>query len=208
MKDWITIPADQAQGAIDAKQEKEVNFTINIPANADPGGHYAAIFAKQVVKTPSGATQLGVANRVGALVLVSVPGIVTKTAEITQFSYPKVVWKTPTEFTMKVKNTGTVHYDSKGQVELKSLLGKVQTVDVGTHTVIPQNSRNYAGTWTKKYPFGYYKLTASAVDGNGSPVTSTGVLWAIPLIIVIPIFIVLVVLIWLIIYLRRHVKFK
>lgn len=208
LKDWITIAAVDREGTIAAGDKRMIQFSIDIPEGADPGGHYAALFAKQITKTPEGISVLGVQNRVGALVLVTVPGIVTSTAEITDFTYTKFFWKDPAEFTMKVKNTGTIHYDSTVKVTLTSLLGKTSEVDLGKHTIIPSFSRDYVGKWAKNYPFGYYKVSATATDGSGNLITTSGALWALPVMIVIPAVILLVLVIWLIVYLRRHLRFR
>ncbi|MCL5407697.1 MAG: hypothetical protein M1429_04335 [Patescibacteria group bacterium] len=206
LADWFTFDAPK-EGTIPPNKDKEINFTIQIPQGAEPGGHYAAIFAREVKKSPTGQAEVGIASRVGALVLVSVPGQTSKTAEITDFTYPKFVWRGPNEFTMKVLNTGTVHFDSQANVELKSIIGTTTNVDMGKHTLIPKNTRSYIGNWATKYPFGYYKVTAKAINGNNQPITTTGVIWAIPLIIVIPIIIILIIIILLIKYIRKHYRY-
>lgn len=221
LADWITFD-DQAEGKLAAKKEKEIIFTISIPEGAEPGGHYAAVFAKQIKKTAEGKTELGVSSRVGTLILVSIPGATSKNAEITEFRAPKLVLKGPIEclkdssdpnkvalgscFTMKVKNTGTVHFDSKGTVEIRSLFGQVSTVDLGTHTIIPQNIRSFFGGWDKKYPFGYYRLTATATDGEGKPITATAAMWAIPLIIVLPALVIIIIIIMVWRFVKRNYK--
>lgn len=206
LADWFTFDSPK-EGDIPARKDKEINFSITIPKGAEPGGHYAAIFAREIKKTPTGQSEVGIASRVGVLSLVSVPGDTTKTAKLIDFTYPKFIWRGPTDFSMKVENTGTVHYDSKGNVELKPLLGKTTNVDMGTHTLIPNNVRSYAARWASKYPFGYYKVTASAFDGNGQIMTKTGVIWAIPIIIVIPVIIALILLILVIKYIRKHYRY-
>ncbi len=203
---WITVPADQT-GTILALGEKNITFNIAAPANAEPGGHYAAIFARQVKKTATGQTEIGIASRVGTLILVTIPGNAKKGAEITEFTSPKVVWKGPVDFTMKVKNSGNIHFDSTGTVAIKSMFGGTTTVELGTHTILPDNSRNFSGVWSSKYPFGRYQITATATDTDGNPMTTTAVLWAVPLVIVIPVIIILIVIILVVKYLKRHLKF-
>lgn len=207
LKDWISVKASsEKEGIISPKQTKDIAFEINVPKGAEPGGHYAAIFAKEVKKNAEGKTELGVASRVGTLVLVSVPGDVSKTAEIKNFSAPNLVWHGPVDLSMKVANTGSVHYDSEAKVTAKSMFGKEYVIDLGKHTIIPNNERSYTGSWQSRYPFGRYVLTASATDGNGNLVTTQSIMWALPLIIVIPVIIGIILLIWVIIYMRRHVK--
>jgi len=203
---WITIEKDQT-GTVLPSEEKSISFTITAPSDAEPGGHYAAIFAKQVKKTAEGQTQLGISSRVGTLMLVTIPGEVQKSAEIVEFISPKSVWKGPVDFTMKVKNTGNIHFDSTATISVKSMFGKIAKVDMGTHTILPDNLRNFAGTWTSKYPFGRYSVSAVATDANGDSMTKTAVIWALPLVIVVPVLVALVILVWIVFYLKKHLKF-
>lgn len=207
LKDWFTFDSPLT-GEIPANKDQTINFTVAIPVGAEPGGHYAAIFAREIKKTATGQTVMGVASRVGALVLVSVPGDVTKTVQIDELTYPKFVWRGPTDLRMLVQNTGTVHYDSPGTVELKNMLGRTSTVDMGTHTLIPKSPRLYIGNWATKYPIGRYTVTAKALDGDKQAVTKTAVIWALPLIIVIPALIILILLIIIIKYIRKHYQFR
>lgn len=207
LMDWITFSAPK-EGVLKPGEEKEINFAVSVPNGAEPGGHYAAIFVKEVRKTPEGQVEIGISSRVGTLLLVSVPGETKKGARLFDFSFPKFVWKGPISFSMKVENSGTIHYDSKGEVSIKPILGTTAKVDMGTHTIIPKNTRDFEGKWNKKFPFGYYTLTASATDGNGQPITTTGVLWAIPLMIVLPAIVGLILIIIIIKYIKRHFQFR
>lgn len=206
LADWFTFDSPK-EGTLAPGKEQEINFTITIPTNAEPGGHYAAVFSRETSSPSAKTSQINVASRVGALVLVSVPGITTKTAALKDFSYPKFVWRGPNELTMKVANTGTIHYDSPATATLKNVFGTTTTVDMGTHTIIPSSERSYVGKWATKYPFGYYKVTASALDGNKNAVTTTGVIWALPLIIVIPLIVLIILIIVLVKYIKKHFKY-
>jgi hypothetical protein len=204
--DWISFLTEK-EGVVKAGKEKEIQFKIDVPKNAEPGGHYGAVFVRETRKTPSGeGAQLGVASRVGALILVSVPGTVTKGGKIIEFDAPKFAWKGPIDFVMRVQNTGTVHYDSKAEVEIKPILGKVSKVGLGTHTIIPKFIRIFKGSWDKKYPFGYYELTGKATDGDGKIMTASATMWAIPLVIVLPVVFALIIFILVIRYIRRHYR--
>ena len=199
LTDWIQITDADKTGQIQASGKKEIEFKITVPAGAEPGGHYAAIFVKQVKKDEQGRTQLGVSSRAGLLVLVSVPGNVKKTGAIESFSYPKLIWQGPSNFDMRVKNSGTVHYYSTAKIEFQPMLGKTQIAELGTHTILPGNVRKYDGSWMNKYPFGYYRIKATATDGNGEEMIVEGGLWAIPLVIIIPV-LVGAILLWVLLH--------
>lgn len=206
--DWVTFP-DGDKGSIEVGKSKEVNFVISLPATAEPGGQYGAIFAKQTKPLIEGANQVGVAARVGALVLISVPGQTTSGAQILDFKAPKFVWRGPVDFKAKVQNTGTVHYDSKVTASIQNLIGSPIKLDLGTHTILPKSIRAYEATWSSKYPFGYFKITPTTTDGDGNIVSGAVVImWAIPLIIVIPIIITLILLVLIIGYFKRHFKYQ
>lgn len=207
LADWITF-SSQKEGILQPGEEKEVDFSVSVPNGAEPGGHYAAIFVKEVKKTPEGKVEIGISSRVGTLLLVSVPGETKKDARLFDFSFPKFVWKGPINFSMKVENTGSIHYDSKGAISIKPLLGTTATVDMGTHTIIPKNVRNFEGTWNKKFPFGRYTLTASATNGDGQPVTTTGTLWAIPLYLVISAIVAIILITLIVRFVKKHVKIQ
>lgn len=206
LADWIEFESSTKEGTINPGLEKEINFSISIPVGAEPGGHYAAVFAKQIKKNAEGKTELGVSSRVGTLILVSVPGDVSQSAQITEFNYPKFVWTGPVSFKAKVENTGTVHYDSNVKLTADPLLGSDKEVDLGTHTVLPANTRVFDGKWDNKYPFGYYKLTATATAGDGDAAVATGLLIAIPLVVVLPVLAGLILMVYLIKYVKSHVK--
>jgi len=204
---WFFFNQDE-KGEIAPGKDKEIGFTVSVPKDAEPGGHYAAVFGREVKDVPAGQSQMGIVSRVGTLILISVPGDVKTGAEITEFKAPKYVFSGPIDFSMKVKNTGTVHYDSVGFVAIKPLVGKESKFEIGTHTILPQNIRNFEKQWTKKYPFGYYKMTPQATDGAKKEVTAAAItVIAIPLVIVIPIIVGLIILIMAAIYLKKHLRF-
>lgn len=206
--DWVKFPNGD-KGSIEVGKSKEVNFTISVPADAEPGGHYGAIFAKQTKPLIEGANQVGVAARVGALTLISVPGKTTQGAQILEFKAPKFVWKGTINIKMRVQNTGSVHFDSNAIAKLQNIIGEPTSLDMGTHTLLPKNIRVFEATWQKKYPFGYYKITPTATDGDGNIVSGAAVtIWAIPLVIVIPIIIFLILLILIVGYFKRHFKYQ
>lgn len=203
---WVTFP-DGSSGTIAPLKSKEVPFTVNVPQNANPGGNYGAVFAREVKKNTEGQNTVSIANRVGALVLGAVAGDVTNGIQISEFTAPKIIWKGPVNLDMRVQNTGTVHYDSKATISFRSILGNTSEVDLGTHTILPNNIRSYEGIWSKKYPFGPYTVTATALNGSNQLATTTVTMWAIPLTLVIPVIIGLIILIIIFVYFKRHFRF-
>ncbi len=206
LADWIIV-TENGEGELAPGEAVEIKFNIEVPTTAEPGGHYAALFAKQSNEvTSSGGNQVGVVSRVGSIILVSVPGDVKKTASITTFIAPKIVWWGPVPFFMTVENTGTVHYDSVAKVELDPWFGGNKTIEMGTHTIVPKNQRDYEGEWENIIPFGYYKVAASATDGDGKTELVKTSFIAIPLIIVVPLILLILIIYLLVRYFRRNFR--
>ena len=206
LTDWIKF-ADPTSGILQAGEAKNVRFSIDVPVGAEPGGHYGAIFAKTSNLTTAGKSEVAINSRVGCILLITTPGEMEKSAEITEFNPPRFIWSGPTDLRVLVKNTGTVHFKSAVNVEIQPLLGSKSTISMGEHTVIPNNERAFEAKWGKKFPFGFYKLSAIAEDGNGNLISETVTVWALPLIILIPALILIILLFWMISYLKKHIVF-
>jgi len=205
LSSWIEF-LGEVSGQIAAMDSIDVNFVIDIPENAEPGGHYAAIFAKQTNEPEEGNTEIGVSSRVGTLILVSVPGDVSKEVKISEFDPPSFLWRGPVDFTMKVENIGSVHYDSEATITIEPILGTDSEIAMGTHTIIPGNARNYEGSWNKRFPFGRYKAIAQATNGDGEVISTEKVIWALPLEIVIPALLLLIIIIWTVKHLKKKYR--
>jgi hypothetical protein len=215
---WFSFP-NGTEGVLASGQSEKIKFTITIPSTAEPGGHYAGVFMKKNTAISETSNEVAINTRIGVLFLINIPGNETKTGIVKDFNFPKIVWKGPVNFSFKVRNTGTTHYDSKGKIDIASIFNQKMSADFkyteeikkydDTHTVLPNTERLYEATWNNKYPFGRYKVIASAKDGNGKDISSeTGIVWAIPLVIVIPALAALILIILLTIYLRKHLQFK
>lgn len=85
LSNWITV--EDQNITLAPKETREINFTLQIPNNAEPGWHYAAIFFSPGVP---GWAQVAVVQRLWVLVLVNVPGEVKIDGNVKNFE----IWKT------------------------------------------------------------------------------------------------------------------
>lgn len=84
LSNWIKIEDENITLA--PKESKEINFSVSVPKNAEPGWHYAWLFFSPW--TPAWA-QVAVVQRLWVLVLVNVPGEVKIEWNLKSFK----VWK-------------------------------------------------------------------------------------------------------------------
>jgi zinc-ribbon domain len=69
---WISI--DTPEFTILPGSEKTINFTITVPTNATPGGHYGAVFFKNPNSEVATSGNIGIDVDYGVLILVNVTG--------------------------------------------------------------------------------------------------------------------------------------
>lgn len=183
MTDWIGI--DQGAIALEPYGERKLSFTIDVPQDASPGGHYAAIFFSAILDTEGG--NVGSIPRVGSLVIMNVRGDVEKSGELLSFNAPFFVRSGPVVFSFSFLNTGTTHYENSGQITLRNMLGQKTVISSEKKFVYPGIQRDIQAVWERKYPTGIYFAKASIADGEGNTYNKSRLLFALPLVIFLPV---------------------
>lgn len=80
LSSWITI--SEASVTLAAWEEKTVNFTINVPSDATPGGKYGAVLFKNDNSAWSGSGNIGINVDYGVIILLEVKGDIIVDIEI------------------------------------------------------------------------------------------------------------------------------
>jgi hypothetical protein len=135
-------------------QQKKIKFNIKIPKNAEPGGHFAAIFWGS---TPgSGSGQISVGTKTGLLVLLTVNGDVKQSAGLVDFQIRNHQWgfkQLPVSFQYRFSNQGGDRVKPVGNVVVRSILGwRVKKVNANPFdgNVLPNTTRKFITDWTKR----------------------------------------------------------
>lgn len=124
LSNWMKIENENITLA--KGESREVRFTIKVPKNSEPGGHYGAIFFSPGVPKDS---QVSVVQRLGVLVLINVPGDIEIRGELVGFQVGKKTWENtftetrefsefPIAFGTRFKNAGNTHLKATGKIEL------------------------------------------------------------------------------------------
>jgi hypothetical protein len=197
---WISF--DQTKLALTPQQEIEFQYTIKVPANAEPGGHYASVLFASQPPSPTGeTTQVALASMVGSLILGTVSGNIVEKADVEEFdSNGKFFLKPPVNFTLRINNTGNVHFAPQGQISIKNWGKTVSTQDINPQkgNILPNSIRRfdglkYSGKW---YSFGKFNVSLAATYGSkNAPLTGNFSFWIIPwwLITIVVIIIALII---------------
>ncbi len=148
---WIKIEAGPI--TLDRGARQTVPFTITIPAQAEPGGHYASIFFGTA---PPAGSQVSIQSKLGALVILRVAGQVKESASLvgieldggrTKFN------RLPTSFIVRVRNSGNVHLRPAGEIVITNMFGSAAArlpVNDLKGAILPNSIRRFETTWAKK----------------------------------------------------------
>ncbi|MBP6858174.1 MAG: hypothetical protein KBC11_03255 [Candidatus Pacebacteria bacterium] len=149
---WITT--EQASITLAAGAQKEIEFKIAIPKDAEAGGYFAAIFWGT---SPGGAPgQVSIGTKTGLLILLSVNGDVQEQAGLVDFSLHNNdhFYKTlPVGFQYRFSNQGGDRVKPEGDVVIRSILGwTAKKIDANPNNgnVLPGTTRKFLPEWSKR----------------------------------------------------------
>mgnify|MGYP001560033360 CR=1 FL=1 len=149
---WITT--EQASINLAPGIQKEIEFKINIPKDAEPGGHFAADFWG--TSPGRGSGQLTIGTKTGMLVLLSVNGELREQAGLVDFDLhnSKNFYKQlPVGFQYRFSNQGNDRVKPAGSIIIRSILGwTVKKVDANPFdgNVLPGTTRKFNPEWSKR----------------------------------------------------------
>ncbi|MCL4392955.1 hypothetical protein M1145_02345 [Patescibacteria group bacterium] len=119
---WILI---QKYAILYPFKNTKIPYTINVPANASPGGHYLSI----MVQRSSNTTHNKIIQSLGSLIILTVNGRLISTGFIKNFSATKnIYFNNPINFNLKFSNTGNVQYAPFGFITVKNIFGNTVLV--------------------------------------------------------------------------------
>jgi len=205
LKRWVRI--EPAEFTLEPKEQKFVDFIIEVPGNAEPGGKYGSVLATTGGVMGDKLTGTTIAQKVGALLLLTISGPVQESLTVKEFSAPHFLEYGPVPFLIRFENIGTVHVRPRGFVTITDWRGKkVADVEFPQMNVIPNAVRKVEAKWDCKWLFGRYTATLVGSYGTANLPFEPPVLtfWVFPWKIALGIFsIILLVLIFFFLTRRR-----
>ncbi len=215
---WINIKKEPY--TISPEQSLEIPFTIEVPFDAPPGGHYAAVLVStqppsETADTPSVITSQAVTS----LFFVRIEGDVQELGTIREFRVlDRVIPRPEAEFSLRFENKGNVHLQPRGDIVIQNMWGTVRgTIPVNYQTnfgnVLPESIRDFTFSWKSDFEIsdiGRYKAIATLAYGDGEMKNTSSVayFWIIPvqatLITLIVILLFVYAIVWMVkAYIRR-----
>lgn len=191
VRDYLSFT--ETQFVLPHARRARVPVTVSVPADAEPGGYYGSV----LLTTTSNRTDLdngmgargaaAVVSRIGVLFFITVPGDVEKDGALESFSLrgdQQFFLKGPIAFQMLFRNSGNVHLNPFGQIEIRNILGRtVDRVVVEPWFALPDSLRLREVIWEQNGLIGRYTAVASVNRGyDGIVETAEVTFWVVPVV--------------------------
>lgn len=187
--EWITSDKELV---IPPEQTLELPFTITVPQNAAPGGHYAAIMiSTKPLVDENNKTKVQTAQSISSLLFMRVTGDITENSTVRSFRTSHYLLSKPeATFELRIENKGNVHVQPQGEIKIFNMWGKERgVIPVNQQTlfgnVLPNSVRKYAFTWSSEWSItdiGRYTAVATLAYGVDTRqfMTADTAFWIIP----------------------------
>jgi hypothetical protein len=211
---WMQFSSEPI--TLQPKARANLPFSITVPNDGQPGGHYGAILLSKDPPSDTEGSSVGLGSRLASIMLLNVSGEVVEKGTVEEFGFMNgktIYTHLPVNFYLRFKNEGTTHLRPTGNAFIKNMFGRQSAsiqVNKDFASVLPGSIRKFFFDWSKSGTnensselmneiknFGFGKYTASVVLTYGKDnklAYSERTFWVIPWMLIIVAFIVLVIL--------------
>lgn len=219
VKTWVSSITGFTLASHDSK---DIQVQINVPMNAEPGGHYGIVrFSGSTPDVSSNGVGLSASAGVLLLIRVGSDDQIVEQAELAEFftqqndSRSWFFENGPIDFVTRIQNKGNVHVKPSGSIEVRDMFGGLTSkIDINTQNpksnVLPDSIRRFDSELTNQWMFGQYTATLTMGYGTkGQAITNTIKFWVVPykliLVVLLVIFTIGFVLKRMVIVYNRHI---
>ena len=138
---------------LESGKRSVVPYSIIIPQNAEPGGHFAAIFFGSQAPGTQGGGEVSIGGKIGVLVLLRVSGEVAEGGGLLEFiakDKQRFFSALPVTFTYRLNNTGGDRVVPLGEIKIKNTLRLTSATFLANKnegSVLPGSARKFEVTW-------------------------------------------------------------
>ena len=146
---WVQV---DPQVTLKKGEKRQVHFSVSVPAGADPGGYFAAIFMSTVPPEANGGSGVSVGAKVGMLLLLRVNGEIKEGGGVLSFGLKDSWWNTakPVTFMYRFNNAGSDRVNPTGEIVVRNIFGLrsvVLSANPTSGNVLPSSTRRFEIVW-------------------------------------------------------------
>jgi hypothetical protein len=192
LRRWVVTPQEFD---LKSQETRTIAVPIQVPANAEPGGHYGVI--RFTGTSEGGSNDVSLAASIGSLVLLQVSGDIRQEAAVEDFYTAGVNFdkqsffeSTPLQFVTRIRNDGNIHVKPTGTVTVTDSFGNdISSLRINgdpndekqqPRSILPQSVRRFDTALQDKQLFGRYEATLDLTYADGKTLQQTTHFWVIP----------------------------
>lgn len=146
---WIKT---DSQVTLKPGERKIIPFSVAIPQNAEPGGHFAAVFWGSTPPQAQEGGQVAIGAKVGILLLLKVAGETEEAGGLLEFRTDggRILTSLPITFTYRFSNDGGDRIKPEGTITIKNTFGFTSAIvdaNKGEGNVLPGSVRKLTALW-------------------------------------------------------------
>lgn len=152
LAEWFTITTEPV--VVPPEQSKDIPFTVTVPADASPGGHFAAILVgTRPIDKKDGESKIQTAQMVTSLFFAKVAGDVIESGSVREFTTKETYLDKPeVNFLLRFENKGNVHLQPQGEIKIYNMWGHERGIlPINQYTnfgnVLPESIRKFELSW-------------------------------------------------------------
>lgn len=155
---WVQMETTNWHAAV--RQTITIPFTLRVPSNASPGGHYGVLFAE--TQPPEGESGIVRKKRIGMVLYVKVKGDVVNEGSVTGIGLGWFYSHAPITATVSVEDRGNTDFVTGTKMLVTDLLGNVKYSATSEYNVLPNTTRDIQLTYDTPPWFGLFKVRVEA----------------------------------------------
>ncbi len=160
---WVQF--EQTKYHVEPGETIEAGYTLRVPANAAPGGHYGVLFAETEGRGTN-TTGIDRQKRVGKVIYATVNGEHETKGLLREFILPFWQTKAPVVSSARIVNAGNVDFRAKVATTATDVFGRTKFRYIGDPIVLPDTTRLVEMKWENAPSFGIFKVRQTAAFLN------------------------------------------
>lgn len=175
---WVSFNHPEVN--LEPGKSENITYTVGVPLTAEPGGRYISLFASTNTADPTGSG-IESRQRIASLLYITVMGDVSRVGHLVSLSSPwfisgNGIWSAT------LQNTGTTHYRSRYNLQIKDLLlGGTASSMSGEALILPNTIRLVPDNLPAPFWPGLYKAIYNIGLGDNPAVTRTSLILYMPI---------------------------
>lgn len=158
---WVKF--EQPKYRLEAGASTTVRYTLTVPEDAAPGGHYGVLFVETQPKPPAGGGNAVVRKkRVGAILYATVQGTYRTGGQQESLDLPFLQFAPPLRATLKTSNDGNTDFINSVTFRVSDIFGTLKHEEKKDYPILPQTARKMKLEWKDATSFGLYKVDISS----------------------------------------------